>query len=106
MPEFSSAEISLICIYDPGNLTGLIYELRSAAEQLIPYEQDQYDLMMGLVAKLETMTTQEYEWMNDGFYPEFGEVGYEYDCGDGGHAFYMEAAEDDEDDDLMEYMED
>ena len=36
MPEFLPEELNLIYLYDPGNLHGLIYELRSMMAVLMP----------------------------------------------------------------------
>ena len=40
MPEFLPEELNLIYLYDPGNLHGLIYELRSMMAVLMPDENE------------------------------------------------------------------
>ena len=40
MPEFTQEELNLIYLYDPGSLSGLIYELRSMLKVQMPDETD------------------------------------------------------------------
>ena len=44
MTVFTPEEINLICIYDPGNRAGTIYELRSMMAYLMPDETDLKEL--------------------------------------------------------------
>ena len=39
MPEFTPEELNLIYLYNPGNLRGLLYELRSMQCVLMPDEK-------------------------------------------------------------------
>ena len=70
MPDFSAEELNLIYLYDPGNLRGLIRELRSMINVLMPDEKDLYSLAYGAIAKLETMSTVEYKKLCQSYSPE------------------------------------
>lgn len=64
MSRFTAEEINLICVYDPGNRAGTIYELRDMMRYLMPDESELKALAEGVVAKLESMTDDEYEELN------------------------------------------
>lgn len=64
MSRFTAEEINLICIYDPGNRAGTIYELRDMMRYLMPDESELKALAAGTIAKLESMTDDEYEELN------------------------------------------
>ena len=70
MPEFTEEELTLICIYDPGNKTGLIYELRSMIDVLMPDETDLRNLTLGVISKLESMSAEDYERLNESLVPD------------------------------------
>ena len=61
MTQFSTEEINLICLYDPGNRKGTIYELRDMMRYLMPDETDLMKLTQGVIAKLENMTDEEFD---------------------------------------------
>ena len=65
MTTFTHEEINLICIYDPGNRAGTIYELRSMMDYLMPDETDLKALTEGVISKLEKMTDDEYDAFSD-----------------------------------------
>ena len=60
MPYFTPDELNLICIYDPGNLSGLIYELAAMMHVLMPDEKELYNLAHGTIEKLSTMNSESY----------------------------------------------
>ncbi len=64
MSRFTAEEINLICVYDPGNRAGTIYELRDMMRYLMPDEGELKALATGVIAKLESMTDDEYEALN------------------------------------------
>ena len=65
MTLFTPEEINLICIYDPGNRAGTIYELRSMMDYLMPDKTDLKALAEGVISKLEKMTDDEYDAFSD-----------------------------------------
>ena len=65
MTQFSTEEINLICLYDPGNRKGTIYELRDMMRYLMPDETDLINLTQGVIAKLENMTDEEFDALAD-----------------------------------------
>ena len=65
MTQFSTEEINLICLYDPGNRKGTIYELRDMMHYLMPDETDLMKLTQGVIAKLENMTDEEFDALDD-----------------------------------------
>ena len=71
MITFTDEEINLICIYDPGNRKGTIYELRDMMGFLTPEETDLKTLAEGVIAKLERMTDKEYDEFSDGLTLEY-----------------------------------
>lgn len=79
MPDFSAEEINLICIYDPGNRAGTIYELRNMKSYLLPDETDLMKLTDGVIAKLEKMTNAEYDAFSDELTPDCIDA---FDCED------------------------
>ena len=70
MPEFTKEELNLVYLYDPGNLRGLIYELRAMMGILMPDEKDLHNLTEGTIAKLEKMTTADYKALCESMDPE------------------------------------
>lgn len=91
MPDFTQEEINLICLYDPGNLAGLIEELHAMSRQLMPDEQQLRDLTMGLVQKLRGFTRQEYEALNDALL--FADGGQVFDNEDAAYGTNLGLAE-------------
>ena len=70
MPEFTQEELNLIYLYDPGSLSGLIYELRSMLKALMPDETDLRDLTESTIHKVEVMSREDYKnlcesWSHD-----------------------------------------
>lgn len=65
MIRFTAEETNLICIYDPGNRAGTIYELRDMMRYLMPDEAELKTLTEGVVAKLESMTDAEYDELSE-----------------------------------------
>lgn len=65
MTTFTPEEINLICLYDPGNRAGTIYELRHMIHYLMPDEADLKALTESVIAKLKGMTDAEYEELSD-----------------------------------------
>jgi len=72
MSDFSQEELNLICLYDPGSLSGLLYELRAMEKVLMPDEKELRALTQGVIHKLEIMTRKEYEQLNTLLIPPFG----------------------------------
>ena len=79
MPELSCEEINLICLYDPGNRAGTIYELRNMKRYLMPDEADLMKLTDGVISKLEAMTDADYDTLSDELTPDRFEA---FDCED------------------------
>ena len=97
MITFTDEEINLICIYDPGNREGTIYELRDMMSFLTPEETDLKTLAEGVIAKLEQMTDKEYDELSDELTPE-----YSFDDEDQAYGMFYEAfSEDDDSDDSV-----
>ena len=63
MPEFTQEELNLIYLYDPGSLSGLIYELRSMLKVLMPDETDLRELTESTIYKVEVMSRDDYKKM-------------------------------------------
>ena len=70
MPHFSTEEINLICLYDPGNRAGTIYELRNMTRYLMPDEADLMKLTDAVISKLEAMTDADYDALSDELTPD------------------------------------
>ena len=70
MTHFSTEEINLICLYDPGNRVGTIYELRNMKRYLMPDEADLLKLTDGVIGKLEAMTDADYDALSDELTPD------------------------------------
>ena len=70
MPEFLPEELNLIYLYDPGNLRGLIYELRSMIAVLMPDENELRNLAQGVISKLEKLTSDDYKRLCETCSPE------------------------------------
>lgn len=71
MIRFNEDEINLICLYDPGNRAGTIYELRDMIRYLMPDEADLKALAEGVAGKLEQMTDMEYDALSRELTPVF-----------------------------------
>ena len=70
MPDFSKEEMNLIFLYDPGSLSGVIYELRAMMGVLMPDEKALRDLTQGAIDKLNLLTKADYKrlcesWSHD-----------------------------------------
>lgn len=74
MTIFTPEEINLICIYDPGNRAGTIYELHDMMRYLMPDEADLKALAESAIAKLEGMTDAEYEELSEELTPPYSLV--------------------------------
>ncbi len=72
MPEFTKEELNLIFLYDPGNLRGLIYELRSMMGVLMPDENELRDLTQRTIDKLIKLSKAEYKKLCESWTPEYG----------------------------------
>jgi hypothetical protein len=68
--EFLPEELNLIYLYDPGNLHGLIYELRSMMAVLMPDENELRNLAQGVITKLEKLTSADYKKLCETCSPE------------------------------------
>ena len=77
MPYFTPDELNLICIYDPGNLSGLIYELAAMMHVLMPDEKELYKLAHGTIEKLSTMNIESYAALSKQLTPEFDEFPFD-----------------------------
>ncbi len=70
MPEFTQEELNLVYLYDPGNLRGLIYELRSMMGVLMPDEKELHDLTESTIRKVEKLTRADYKALCETCSPE------------------------------------
>lgn len=61
MPVFSQEELNLIYLYNPGNLSGLLYELRSMQCVLMPDENELRNLTERTIRKVEALTKDQYK---------------------------------------------
>ena len=61
MPVFSQEELNLIYLYNPGNLKGLLYELRSMQCVLMPDEKELRNLTERMIRKVEKLTRDQYK---------------------------------------------
>ncbi len=78
MNNFTNEELTLICLYDPGSRSGVIYELRDMLRYLMPDEQKLKELAESTINKLEQLTDEEYKTLSEkliasGFDPFDGE---------------------------------
>ena len=71
MTQFTTEGLNLITLYDPGNCSGTIYELRDMTRYLMPDETDLLKLTQGVIAKLEGMTDEEFDALADEMVPEY-----------------------------------
>ena len=62
MPVFSQEELNLIYLYNPGNLKGLLYELRSMQCVLMPDEKELRNLTEGTIRKVEKLTRDGFRY--------------------------------------------
>ena len=69
MTHFTQEELNLICLYDSGNRTGAIYELRDMMRYLMPDETELKASAESAVSKLEGMTDAEYDELIYGLNP-------------------------------------
>lgn len=67
MTQFSAEEKMVVMLYSPGNRQGLIAELSDMQKQLTPTERKLRRLSESILAKLDTLTDQEFESLD--FYP-------------------------------------
>ena len=82
MIRFTAEETNLICIYDPGNRAGTIYELRDMMRYLMPDEAELKTLAEGVVAKLESMTDAEYDELSEEL-----SISMDFESEDGAYGF-------------------
>ena len=71
MTQFTTEELNLITLYDPGNRAGTIYELRDMTRYLMSDETDLLHLTQGVIAKLEDMTDEEFDALADEMVPDY-----------------------------------
>lgn len=74
MTYFSSEELNLITLYDPGSRNGTIAELRDMTRYLMPDERDLQRLAKNVMAKLEAMTDEEYDDLTEALVPDYADV--------------------------------
>lgn len=72
MPDFSKEEMNLIFLYDPGSLSGAIYELRAMMGVLMPDEKALRDLTQGAIDKLNLLTKADYKRLCESWSPDLG----------------------------------
>ena len=60
MVQFNTEEQNLICLYDPGSRDGLIHELQTMQEFLLPDERNLRALTQRVIRKVKRMTDEEY----------------------------------------------
>lgn len=65
---FSKDEMYLMMLYSPGTKSGLVEELKQMKKQLTPEETELCSMTDSTLAKLETMTDEEFERLN--LYPD------------------------------------
>lgn len=78
MPDFSKEEMNLIFLYDPGSLSGLIYELRAMMGVLMPDEKALHDLTQGTIDKLNLLTREDYKRLSES---QTEDLGFHFDLG-------------------------
>ena len=69
MGNLTFEEINLMCIYNTGSRTGLIYSLREMRGELAPEETELRELTDCALGKLQTMTDDEFAELE--LYPDF-----------------------------------
>ena len=74
MTRFTTDEINLITLYDPGSRKETIKELREMAGCLMPDETDLRDLTQGVIVKLEAMSDHDFDMMFEELTPELPPV--------------------------------
>ena len=72
MPDFSKEEMNLIFLYDPGSLSGVIYELRAMMGVLMPDEKALRDLTQGAIDKLNLLTKADYKRLCESWSTDLG----------------------------------
>ena len=77
MPEFTPEELNLIYLYNPGNLRGLLYELRSMQCVLMPDEKELRNLTERTIRKVETLTRDQYKELCESWSPEDSLLGFD-----------------------------
>ena len=77
MPYFTPDELNLICIYDPGNLSGLIYELAAMMHVLMPDEKELRNLTERTIRKVETLSRDQYKELCESWSPEECLLGFD-----------------------------
>ena len=73
MMEFTIEEINLMCIYDTGTRQGLMDALKAMYSDLLPEEAELRRLTENVLAKLYSMTDDEYAQMQDSLIPAYDE---------------------------------
>jgi hypothetical protein len=86
MTQFTTEELNLITLYDPGNRAGTIYELRDMTHYLMPDENDLLKLTQGVIAKLEGMTDEEFDALADEMVPEYLSGFWDEDSANGSYS--------------------
>ena len=70
MTHFTTEEINMVCLYDPGNRAGTIHELQHMMRCLTPDEKQLKTLAERTVKKLEGMTDSEFDDLSDILTPD------------------------------------
>ena len=86
MTQFTTEELNLITLYDPGNRAGTIYELRDMTRCLMPDETNLLKLTQGVIAKLEGMTDEEFDALADEMVPEYLSGFWDEDSANGSYS--------------------
>lgn len=68
MIRFSSEEQMMVLLYSPGTRLGLIAELNAMKAQLTPSERKLHRLANSVLAKLNQITDEEFEYLD--FFPD------------------------------------
>ena len=98
MTIFTTDELNLITLYDPGSRKGTIYELREMTGYLMPDETELRDLAQGVISKLETMTDKDFDVLSRELTPEYSPVFPDEDSAWGAiMPFWLEDVEPDDD---------
>lgn len=75
MPGFTTEELNLIYLYDPGSREGAIHELRRMLDTLMPDEVKLKRLAKRSIYKLVHMDDLEYERFSDELYSQYDILG-------------------------------
>ena len=71
MVQFNTEEQNLICLYDPGSRDGLIHELQTMQEFLLPDERNLRALTRRVIRKVKRMTDEEYEELEKALFQDY-----------------------------------